>query len=224
MFPHSFIAAKTIYTPIMTCAVWVLGGNVGCGKTTACAKVATALDACYVPEPVEEWRESGMLKKFYSNPVENGFEFQTYAMRTRISALNARLSQWRHSHDGKQPETLILDRWLDDDMMFAKVTKDNGNMTPAQFDEYCAEHARVKRSTSRGMLKNPRTIWLTASPQTCLKRLNARGREEEHGITIEYLQALDAARPDTLFSVDTDASSAEDVATKLISIIRPNAQ
>ena len=204
----------------MSCQAFVLGGNIGSGKTTACKAVAEALDACYVPEPVEEWRSSGKLQAFYDDPVSNGYDFQTYAMLSRISALNARLAQWRHAHDGSNPEILILDRWLDDDMAFGNVTHENGNMTAEQFERYCKEHAKAKRQTGGGLLKSHKTIWLNASPKTCLARLNQRGREEEHGITLDYLQALENAKLKTDFTVDAEDHTAADVAQRIIDIIR----
>jgi len=51
--------------------MWVsLEGGVAGGKTTFMEKVLCHLDTPYqvVPEPVEEWENSGILKRSYTDP------------------------------------------------------------------------------------------------------------------------------------------------------------
>jgi len=200
--------------------VFVIGGNIGSGKTTAGKAVAKALDACFVPEPVEEWVKSGRLAAFYKDPSK-GYAFQTYAMQTRVQALNARLAQWRHAHHDEMPKVIVLDRWLDDDMMFGRVTHQRGGMTDEEFTRYCAEHADLLRSVNKcGFLQNPHSVWLEAAPETCLARLNARGREEEQTIALDYLKALEAAKPAASHALATDAKDADAVARELAEYIR----
>ena len=199
--------------------VFAIGGNIGSGKTTAGRSVAEKLGACFVPEPVEEWVASGKLAAFYRDPSK-GYDFQSYAMQTRVQALNARLVQWRHSHDGEMPEVIVLDRWLADDMMFGKVTHERGGMSEIEFAEYCKEHAELVRWVEKcSFMRDPHTIWLGATPETCLRRLNERGRQEEQTIELEYLQALDRAKPDVLYTLPTDGVGADEVAETLAQYI-----
>lgn len=200
--------------------VIVIGGNIGSGKTTAGRAVAETLGACFVPEPVEEWVQSGKLAAFYRDPSK-GYDFQTYAMQTRVQALNARLVQWRHAHDGEMPDVIVLDRWLADDMMFGKVTHQRGGMTDAEFVQYCKEHSDLVRSVQKcGFLKEPHTVWLGATPETCLARLNERGRQEEQTIDLAYLRDLDGAKPKVSHTLPTDALGADEVAAALAEHIR----
>lgn len=197
--------------------VIVLGGNIGSGKTTTGELLAKRLNACYVPEPVNEWRQSGKLQAYYANPKERAFEFQTYTLQSRASALNARMFQWKHSHGGRAPSVVVMDRWLDDDMMFAKVNHARDGMSDAEFARYCSMHASLVKSFAGAL--QVKTVWLEASPQACLDRLRKRGRQEESSIPIDYLRELDAARPATDTSVQTEHVGAECVAETIASFV-----
>lgn len=193
----------------------VLSGSIGVGKSTVGPAIAEALGACYVAEPVAEWRRSGRLERYYSDPT-TAYDFQSYVLGTRASALNAKRMAWQATHGGENPSILVLDRWLDGDMMFAKVNHEMGNMTDAEFEAYQAEHAAVSKSFDRSL--TIRTVWLGAPPSVCMERLRRRGRDEEVGVTLDYLEKLDAARPTQAdLIIDTMDMTSAAVAEKITS-------
>lgn len=169
----------------------VLSGNIAAGKSTAGPLLAQHLNACYVAEPVEQWRHSGLLKKFYE--TQNAFEFQSYVLQSRASALNAALVQWRYNHNDVDPGLIVMDRWLADDYMFAEVNLHLGTMTAEEFTRYKVQYKDLATAFNQHL--TIKTIWLDTPPQTCLARLHSRGRAEELKITHEYLCCLDERRP-----------------------------
>lgn len=179
----------------------VVGGNISSGKTTVAPRIAEALGACFSPEPVALWRKAGKLDAFYKGEI-SAFEFQKYVLETRSAALQPRLAEWKRRHGGGLPRLIVFDRWLDDDRMFAAVNRQRGSITAEEMAEYEALHAAVKRSFD-GQFSAIRTVWLDTPPEVCARRILERARPEEAGITLDYLRALDAARPASIdFRVD----------------------
>ena len=170
----------------------VLGGNIATGKSTVGPLLAQRMGACYVPEPVQEWCHSGRLANYYCDPVGHASGFQEYVLSTRTSALNARLNQWRHAHGGAAPAIVVLDRWLDDDMIFAKASRARGYLTEDQFGRYAERHARTTQSLVKTL--DVRRVWLHTPPELCLQRIRKRGRAEETTIEHEYLELLEGIR------------------------------
>jgi len=170
-----------------------LGGNIAAGKTSVLNSLSTKLDACAVDEPVDEWRDSGLLKKFYDDPAKFAFEFQMSVIDSRAAALNARRFMWRESHGGEFPSIIVCDRWLAGDRMFAEVNRDIGNLSGSQFAEYMIKHNKLTKSFAPYL--DVKTVWLEASVPECQQRIVMRNRAEEQGISPEYLARIAAKRP-----------------------------
>lgn len=181
----------------------VIGGNIAAGKSTVAPLIAEELGACLIKEPVESWRRSGKLQAFYDGKL-SAFEFQMYVLETRSSALNVQLSRWEDEHDGAQPEYLVLDRWLDDDLVFATVNHQIGRITDADYAEYKRRHAEISRDFRHRL--DIRVVWIGTTPEECMERIQKRGRGEEASITLEYLQALHDCRPAPDLWVDGKSS------------------
>lgn len=193
----------------------VIGGNIASGKTTVAPVVAKAVGACFSPEPVEMWRASGKLDDFYSGKI-SAYQFQKYVLETRSSALQPRLLAWRASHGGNLPKHIVFDRWLSDDRMFAEVNHALNKITDEEMADYVERHASTERSFE-GQFGSMRTVWLNTSPEECYARLHQRARDEESGITMEYLRALDAAKPKHIdLEVDTTGKSAEQIVCEIV--------
>lgn len=171
----------------------VIGGNIAAGKSTVAPLLAEELDACLIREPVESWRKSGKLQDFYDGKM-SAFDFQMYVLETRSSAFNVQLSLWEKTHEGQQPKYLVLDRWLDDDLVFALVNNKMGRISDEEIEVYKKRHAEISREFSHCL--DIRVVWIGTTPEECLKRIHKRGRAEESGITIEYLRALHDHRPE----------------------------
>lgn len=150
----------------------IIRGNIGAGKTTVGEMVAQRLGCPFVPEPVKAWQESGMLKMMYDGDAT---AFQTYALATRMAARASVLHE-------KRPDVVVLDRWYDDDRLFAEI-----NLSPSRFRAYCIywDWVNLMHPTGPAFV-----VHLTTPPAICLKRIRKRGRPEEKDITEEYLERL----------------------------------
>ena len=74
-----------IYNKQMSPKIIFIEGNIGAGKTTFLKNIEeNNKNIQVIYEPVNEWRESGMLKKFYQDPKHFGKIFQFYCLYTRF--------------------------------------------------------------------------------------------------------------------------------------------
>ena len=70
----------------------IVEGVIGAGKTVLLSLLAEGFAArgknvCVIPEPVEVWRDSGALERFYRDPARYAYEFQTFVFSTRVRAI-----------------------------------------------------------------------------------------------------------------------------------------
>jgi deoxyadenosine/deoxycytidine kinase len=175
----------------------VIRGNIGAGKSTVARRVADALGATLVEEPVAEWRASGALAAMYDGAVA---AFQPYALATRVAAY--RRAVWAH-----QPSVVVLDRWLDDDLAFATA-----NLEAADLEGY----TELWRTTNRlNPIERVFEVWIYVDTQTCLDRIRRRGRPEEASITAAYLRRF--ANPgDADLIVDGSRATPDEVAASVV--------
>lgn len=200
--------------PIQT---YVISGNIAAGKSSTGPILAKQLGGLYIAEPVDQWRKDGKLQEFYE--TNDAFKFQTYVIRTRVNAFNWAITEWKHSHNGNDPELIVMDRWLEDDLVFAEVTHEQGLMTDEQLTSYKKLNLDLSRSL-RGRL-SIRKIFIDIPPIECYRRMRRRGRHEEQKITLEYLTLLDKTLRDRKFDVSHASGSAsqEETAMRLCEII-----
>lgn len=197
----------------------VIAGNIGAGKSTtlnALKQLLSGYSVCYVYEPVEEWRERGYLDEFYK--TGNAFEFQLRVLYSRINAYEAALSAFRAAHDGGDPVLVVLDRWFCEDREFARVNLKRGSMSPNQFALYETAYSYLQKHYPTPNV----SMWLDVSPETCLQRLNQRGRAEEvSGITMEYLHDLNAAMKDYKHIILAEKNQPLDIALIIVNLLLP---
>lgn len=196
----------------------VIAGNIGAGKSTtldALRQMLSNWPACFVPEPVEEWREKGFLEQFYK--TGNAFEFQMQVLYSRIAAYEKAFAEYLDEHDQTLPSVVIMDRWVEEDFDFAKINFTRGAMTESQFGIYkMAYNYLLKYYPTPDV-----SIWLDVTPEDCLQRLQARGRPEEiAGISLEYLQEINKNREEYehIVLVTPDVQPYE-VALRILNII-----
>lgn len=197
----------------------VIAGNIGAGKSTTLRALKQLLDGysvCFVFEPVEEWRERGYLEEFYK--TGNAFEFQLRVLYSRINAFETALDAFRIANEGKDPSLVVLDRWFCEDREFARVNLNRGAMSAKQFALYETAYSYLQKHYPSPDI----SIWLDVSPQTCLNRLNERGRSEEvSGITLEYLQDLNMAISGYTHVVPAEKDQPLDVSLVIVSLLLP---
>lgn len=157
----------------------LIEGNIAAGKSSVCE----GLEGVRFPEPLE--KENPWLEKFYADPGENATYMQLFTLFYRYK-------QWRQAQamDALNPgDIYLLDRSLYFDHCFATLNSELGNINKGQMELYQTAHSVLQEQIYFPDL----CIWLRVSPELCLKRLQERARGCEVGVSLAYLQRLEAS-------------------------------
>ena len=162
----------------------IIEGNIGVGKSTFSQLLVDALRrkgvrSEYLPEPDE--KTNPFLAKYYADPAR-------YAYATQMHLLHQRFKSTRYAQAAALAGKgwYVLDRSYYGDICFANVQVAQGSFTEAERDSYLDAHRNM-----REFIEPPTVaIFLHASPETCKRRMDARARECESGVPLDYLRAL----------------------------------
>ncbi len=153
-------------------------GNIGAGKSTAAKIVADHYDFEIFYEPVVENR---FLKQYYADMKRWSFTLQMEFLLKRIE---------HHVDIGNTTQGCVQDRTLiEDPEIFAKYLHGLGYMSDAELDLY---FDYFRRFNSQITQPNKIILLHTSDVNVLLRRISERGREEESGITAEFLRGLNA--------------------------------
>lgn len=165
-----------------------LEGNIASGKTTLGELLATSPTFHFIPEPVPEWQEGfsiNWLDRFYSDMPRWSFTFQMTAFATRVAALEGRPAD----------KITIAERSIGTDRYaFAPGLHATGGMDDHEWELY----RRFWDAMSPNVPQPDAILYLRTPADECLRRLQLRSREEEGGVTLAYLQELEARHDDWL--------------------------
>ena len=168
-----------------------LDGNIGSGKSTLLKEIRAQIPDIYiVDEPVDQWtylsdkNEKNILELFYEDKKRWGYTFQTCAllsrqknMQTMINHINTITST---------PQIILTERSiLTDKHIFAEMLHNTGNLSTIEWELYNNIFNVISQSYAVHGL-----IYLSTSVKTSKERIELRGRPEEDGISIEYLNDL----------------------------------
>jgi deoxyadenosine/deoxycytidine kinase len=159
----------------------IVEGNIASGKSTAAKELATRLNLRRLDEPVD----TELLQLFYDDKVRWSFPFQIEMLHRRWATqmLAAAETMADGGYDGA-----ILDRSLWGDMVFARALTDAGIMHKKEWEIYLS----AVRNMALVLFPPTVLLYLSTRPETCLERLKQRGRPQEDGVTLEYLQTIHA--------------------------------
>jgi deoxyadenosine/deoxycytidine kinase len=152
-----------------------IAGNIGAGKTTLTELLAKHYK--WIPH-FEDVEHNPYLNDFYEDMPRWSFQLQIYF-------LNSRLNQLVDIRNGS--ETVIQDRTIyEDAYIFAPNLHEMGLMSKRDFDNYASFFQTLKT-----MVQPPDLlIYLQASVPTLVGQIQARGREYEENIRLDYLKRL----------------------------------
>ena len=150
----------------------VVEGPIGVGKSSLARKLAAHLGADLLLEQPEE---NPFLDRFYG-------DMPGYAFQTQLSFLFQRLKQMQTvAQPGMFANGVVGDFLFAKDALFARL-----NLSDDEFRLYAQMYAQLGTQVREPDL----VIWLQASPQTLLQRVQRRGIAYEQGIQADYLQRV----------------------------------
>ncbi|XP_032060120.1 deoxyguanosine kinase, mitochondrial isoform X1 [Aythya fuligula] len=172
-----------------------LEGNIAVGKSTFLRLLGRAFPEWrLVAEPVAQWQKvaagaeeapgsGNLLQRLYQEPSRWSFTFQTFSCLGRLKAQLERPA-------GPSAPVRVFERSVySDRYVFAKNLFETGHLDMLEWAIYQEWHSFLlqelgDRATLHGFL------YLRATPQRCLERLQRRARVEERGVQLLYLQQL----------------------------------
>jgi deoxyadenosine/deoxycytidine kinase len=162
-----------------------VNGNIGSGKETIIRHLQEVLTnrGCKVNiilEPVQLWRDSGMLQKLYNGEY---FEFKKFAISSRVDIILEKYQEAVNCNYVFIETNLLIDLHV-----YAQTT-----LTVKEYHDYfqcwCKEVNRLPTE-----LKNVcHNLFINVAPEICFQRIDTRSRNEESKIKIDYLQKLECA-------------------------------
>lgn len=166
-----------------------LEGLIGAGKTTlGRALCARHPGVRFLEEPVTE---HGYLGEFYANPQRWAFPMQVEMLTRRARLYHLAASEVLNGRQG-----VVLDRGMPGDRVFASLHFHSGNINGLEWGTY----KRLYETFAASALKHPSVlIYLDVPPEVALERVQKRGRGEESGLTLQYLEGLAGEYEDLLY-------------------------
>ena len=168
-----------------------LDGNIGSGKSTLLKEIRAQIPDIYiVDEPVDQWtylsdkNEKNILELFYEDKKRWGYTFQTCALLSRQKNMQNMINHINTITS--TPQIILTERSiLTDKHIFAEMLHNTGNLSTIEWELYNNMFNIISQSYAVHGL-----IYLSTSVKTSKERIELRGRPEEDGISIEYLNDL----------------------------------
>ncbi|XP_023326396.1 deoxynucleoside kinase isoform X2 [Eurytemora carolleeae] len=166
-------------------------GNIGSGKSTMLKYFERYSDVELIPEPVAEWCDvngHNLLGKMYQDPKRWSFQFQSYVQLTRLQLL-------------KKPtdcSVKIIERSLQNNRYcFLENHRREETLAPAELSVLYNWFDFLKNNMD---IHLDLIVYLRTSPQVAYDRLRERGRKEESGVPMEFIQHLHQCYEDWLIT------------------------
>ena len=169
-----------------------IDANIGAGKTNACHAIASAATASGSPakvleEPTQHPKFNHFLQRYYDDLQSGKNTGGAFAMQ--MFMLCQRYEQHRLAVEtawGENGEVIVQDRRVLGDTVLVTTAMERGFMTPEEYQLY----VDVYRNMSRDVMPPDIFVFLDVSPEECYDRMHTRGRSEEDGVPLDYLQQL----------------------------------
>jgi len=179
---------------------FAIDGNIAAGKSTLIdALNRTRPEWNVVQEPVAKWtnvasngdvtssQQNGgnLLKMFYDDKHRWSYTFQSYAL---FSKLRHHAKPVEFSLKNTCPVSVFERSYYSDRYIFAENCFEQGFMGETEWNIYKEWCDYLVESLGGYDLDG--LIYLRASPEVCVQRRVKRGRPEEKGIPLDYIESL----------------------------------
>lgn len=168
----------------------VIDAEIGAGKSTL-LNILDKLDIYHdekklnivcIQEPVDIWKNEGVLDDFYSNIKQNSYKFQTYAFITRVK----RCIETYEQHP--TADIFILERSIfSDRYIFVEMLHKDGLFTDLEYQIYTQWWTLWEKIMP---FKPTMFIYLSTDLPECYNRIKKRNRDSESSIKYSYLESL----------------------------------
>lgn len=160
----------------------LMAGMIGTGKTTFAELISESLGSTVFYESVGD---NPILPDYYVNPKRWAFPLQIYFLNTRFKTIRQAMSNEDH----------VLDRSLYEDLIFAELNYEAGNMTKLEFETYVDLLETLMSEIGSAPKERPDLlIYLDSDLDTALERIKNRGRDYEqvdnHPELFDYYRVL----------------------------------
>jgi deoxyadenosine/deoxycytidine kinase len=171
----------------MTKKLIVVAGNIGVGKTSLTERIGARMGWLTGFESVSD---NPYLPDFYANMKTWSFHLQVYFLGHRAK---------QYLDIANQPRSAILDRSIyEDAFIFARALHHMDNLSERDYMAY----KRLFELVVNGLPAPHLLIYLKAPVEVLMRRIQARARGIETGISADYLGLLDTFYDDWLKSFD----------------------
>jgi deoxyadenosine/deoxycytidine kinase len=165
----------------------LVAGNIGAGKTSLTERLGEKLGWRTAYESVAD---NPYLADFYADMRAWAFHLQVFFLGHRAES---------HLALARSSESAIVDRSIYEDAeIFSRASMILGNVTERDYKTY----RRVYDLVVANLPAPDLLLFLHCPVPVLLKRIRARGRDIEKGITPEYLQLLESCYDDWLARFD----------------------
>jgi len=160
-------------------AIILVEGNISAGKSTLCNSLGKVMGLKVEQEPTET---NPYLCKYYQDPKRWAYPMQIWLLRQRYYVyLNA------IQHASSTNESVLLDRSVFSDWVFAVKNNEDGNICAADY----ATYLNLRRKVLEALPVPTAVVYLRVSPAVCYDRVHKlRQRGCESTIPLEYLEGL----------------------------------
>ena len=162
-----------------------VSGIIGVGKSTLTESLGKIMGWDTVKEPVES---NEYLDHFYKDMSKYSFPMQVYLLNHRFR---------QHQQMVWANRSMVQDRTIYEDVIFAKMLHDEGLMEDLDFHTYVQLFNNMANFLHRPDL----IIYLDVDPKEALRRVRERSRSCEVGLSLKYLMGLRAGYEEWLRDV-----------------------
>jgi deoxyadenosine/deoxycytidine kinase len=148
-------------------------------------------DVIVVKEPVQKWKDSGLLQRFYADPKRWAYHFQTMAFHDRVME---NVNAYRTKRVGRNT-IFILERSPYTDTLFMEMLHESNLVDDLEMKHYMDWW----NLWDRLMPYRPNMfIYLRPDIDVCMTRLKERNREGESNVSKDYQLQLQKKHDDLL--------------------------